>query len=87
MANPLLTAEACRICPGFIDTPINKQGALDAGMTYEEFIADALATHSVKRLGSPDDIAQAALFLASERSAGFITGQSIVVDGGLTSKI
>jgi NAD(P)-dependent dehydrogenase (short-subunit alcohol dehydrogenase family) len=76
-----------RICPGFIDTPINKQEALDAGQTYEEMIEETLVSHSVKRLGSPDDIAQAALFLASEHTAGFITGQSLVVDGGLTSRI
>lgn len=40
----------------------------------------------LKRVGQPEDIAQAALFLASDMSA-YITGESIVVDGGLTSII
>ena len=37
----------------------------------------------VGRIGRPDDVAQAVLFLASERSA-YITGQEIAVDGGFT---
>ena len=75
------------VCPGFIDTPINHQGALELGQTYAEFIEEALVQHSVKRLGTPTDIAEAVLFLASDVRSGFITGQEIVVDGGLTAKI
>jgi NAD(P)-dependent dehydrogenase (short-subunit alcohol dehydrogenase family) len=44
------------------------------------------AQHPVGRVGVPDDIAQLALFLLSER-AGFITGQNFVVDGGMTRKM
>jgi NAD(P)-dependent dehydrogenase (short-subunit alcohol dehydrogenase family) len=36
----------------------------------------------MKRLGSPDDIARAALFLASEES-GWVTGTSLTIDGGI----
>ena len=38
-------------------------------------------------LGQPDDIAQAALFLADPDKSGFITGQTLVVDGGVTCKL
>ena len=39
------------------------------------------------RLGQPEDIAQAALFLADPDRAGFITGQTLVIDGGVTCKL
>lgn len=42
--------------------------------------------HPVGRVGTPEDIAEAALFLCSDK-AGFITGQSITIDGGMTVKM
>jgi len=42
------------------------------------------AQHPVGRVGTPDDIAEACLFLAD---AGFITGQNLIVDGGMTVKM
>ncbi len=42
--------------------------------------------HAVGRVGTPEDIAEAALFLCSDK-AGFITGQSITIDGGMTVKM
>jgi len=42
--------------------------------------------HPVGRVGTPEDIAQAALFLCSDQ-AGFITGQSLIIDGGMTVKM
>jgi NAD(P)-dependent dehydrogenase (short-subunit alcohol dehydrogenase family) len=42
--------------------------------------------HPVGRVGTPDDIAQACLYLASDK-AGFITGQNLVIDGGMTVKM
>ncbi|WP_199619899.1 glucose 1-dehydrogenase [Paenibacillus alkalitolerans] len=42
--------------------------------------------HPVGRVGRPDDIAEACLYLASEK-AGFITGQNLVIDGGMTVKM
>lgn len=44
------------------------------------------AQHPVGRVGMPQDIAEAALFLCSEK-AGFITGQSLTIDGGMTVKM
>jgi hypothetical protein len=47
-------------------------------------IATALSHNPMKRSGTPEDVAEVALWLASEES-GYVTGQSIVVDGGMTS--
>jgi NAD(P)-dependent dehydrogenase (short-subunit alcohol dehydrogenase family) len=70
-----VTANA--ICPGFIRTEMALWG--DADERLAAFASKAV----VGRVGEPDDIAHAALFLASEE-AGFITGQVITVDGGRT---
>ncbi|WP_428545797.1 SDR family oxidoreductase [Reyranella sp.] len=47
----------------------------------EERISDYAGLQPIPRAGRPDDIAQMALFLASDRSS-FVTGQAIVVNGG-----
>lgn len=63
------------IAPGFIDTAMTQR------LTEEQ--REALAANiPLKRLGQPEDIARAALFLASDL-ADYITGQVIVVDGGM----
>jgi NAD(P)-dependent dehydrogenase (short-subunit alcohol dehydrogenase family) len=75
------------ICPGGIATPIFGKGL---GMSVED--ADAIVPQMkgilenlqpIKRSGLPDDIAQAALWLASDE-ATFVNGHALVVDGGLT---
>ncbi len=69
------------ICPGAIATPLsaNTVGRPDA--LIEERLSDYAGLQPIPRAGLPDDIAQMALFLASDRST-FVTGQAIVVDGG-----
>lgn len=68
------------ICPGQVDTPLlhNSVKAFD---NPEEIIQQTAERLPMKRIGMPEDIAGAALFLASEEAA-WITGSSFVVDGG-----
>jgi len=66
-------------------------GAILTGMTRRNFEDVEIAKvwekkAALRRLGQPIDIARAALFLASD-DAGFVTGQAIAVDGGLTLRI
>jgi NAD(P)-dependent dehydrogenase (short-subunit alcohol dehydrogenase family) len=68
------------ISPGPIDT-----GILGNGMTEEEaarFIAERVADNPMRRLGTPDEIAKAAAFLAFD--ATYTTGAELAVDGGVT---
>ncbi len=74
------------LCPGYIATPLsaNTVGRPD------ELIEKTHHTYAVRqpipRTGMPDDIAQMAMFLASDRSS-FVTGQAIVVDGGAATGV
>ncbi len=74
------------ICPGGIVTPLITQGIPgdDAGRSADMARAGLKMFQPIRRAGEPEDIAQAALWLASDEST-FVTGQSIVVDGGLTA--
>jgi 3-oxoacyl-[acyl-carrier protein] reductase len=77
-----ITANA--IAPGYIETDMIRQTAERLGEPYDEFVARIAAGVPVRRMGQPDDIANAVAFFANE-SAGFITGQTLYVSGGLTS--
>ena len=66
------------VSPGAIPTALEKEVWADQLETYEKFLLDHQA---LKYRGSPEDIAEAIMFLVSDR-ARFITGQNIVVDGG-----
>jgi NAD(P)-dependent dehydrogenase (short-subunit alcohol dehydrogenase family) len=75
------------ICPGLTDTPM-LPGFMGRGATAEQAAATQTRFVSMIPLGrvaSPEDIANTALFLASDESA-YITGVAIAVDGGFTAK-
>jgi NAD(P)-dependent dehydrogenase (short-subunit alcohol dehydrogenase family) len=71
------------IAPGTIDTPLNKQ-VLERAADPEALRAVWLKMHPLGRLGTPLDVANAALYLASDESS-WVTGQCLVIDGGLTA--
>jgi NAD(P)-dependent dehydrogenase (short-subunit alcohol dehydrogenase family) len=70
------------ICPGVIDTPMNEPLWAKRGASFREAVERA---HPLGRLGTPRDIANMAVFLASDESA-FVTGSTFVVDGGYTAR-
>lgn len=68
------------LCPGDTDTAMLRHEARQLGASDEAFLAGA-ADRPLRRIGRPEDIAQAALYLAGDASA-FVTGAVLVVDGG-----
>ncbi len=70
------------VCPGPTDTPLLGQ-IVAAAEDAEKVIGAMTRAVPMKRLGTPQDVAAAVAFLASE-DAGFITGQTLSVSGGLT---
>lgn len=71
------------ICPGWVTTQMTDD-AFAVAENSATARQDALVRHPAGRLGNPEDVAATAVWLASAESA-FITGQCIVVDGGMTS--
>ena len=72
------------ICPGWVDTPINyphaeRMGGLDG------VLASLPEWQPIGRQGYPEEIAAAAVYLASDESA-FMTGSAFVIDGGMTAR-
>jgi 2-hydroxycyclohexanecarboxyl-CoA dehydrogenase len=71
------------VCPGPTDTPALRKFADGAGEDAEKVIAGMTRAVPMKRLGTPEDIGPAVAFFASD-AAGFVTGQTLSVSGGLT---
>ena len=70
------------VCPGPTDTPALRTFAEGSG-DAEKVIAGMTRAVPMRRLGTPEDIGPAVAFLASD-GAGFVTGQTLSVSGGLT---
>ena len=72
------------VSPGLLDTDSSRlyveQGL---GVGWDEAAARIAAVTPVRRLGTPEDVAALVAYLASD-AAGFLTGQTIILDGGLT---
>jgi NAD(P)-dependent dehydrogenase (short-subunit alcohol dehydrogenase family) len=70
----------CAVCPGDTDTAMLRDEAAQLGEREADFLAEA-ARRPLGRIGRPEDIAEAVLYLASD-AASFVTGTTLVVDGG-----
>ena len=68
------------VCPGDVDTPLLRSECAQLGEDEKEFLNDA-ADRPLNRVGTPEDIANAVLFFASDMST-WVTGVHLVVDGG-----
>jgi NAD(P)-dependent dehydrogenase (short-subunit alcohol dehydrogenase family) len=68
------------LCPGDTDTPMLREEARQLGEPGDEFLAEA-AHRPLRRIGAPEEVASATLYLASDASA-FVTGTTLVIDGG-----
>lgn len=73
------------VCPGTVVTPLVERNWVQKGYDAEERRAVAARDYPLGRLGVPEDVAGAVLFLASDE-ASWITGQAVVVDGGYTMR-
>lgn len=70
------------VCPGFIETPMLQR----AGITSdEETKQQIIGLHPIGRLGTAEEVAEAVVWLASDK-ASFVSGHSLLVDGGYTAK-
>lgn len=68
------------VCPGDVDTPLLRGECKQLGQNIETFMKEA-ATRPLNRVGTPEDVANAVLFLAGDMSS-WVTGAFLVVDGG-----
>jgi len=77
------------VLPGAVDTPMLRSGLQRehvVGSSVEERIDCLAKKHISGRIGKPEDIGWTILFLADPRSS-FITGQTIIIDGGATARL
>jgi NAD(P)-dependent dehydrogenase (short-subunit alcohol dehydrogenase family) len=73
------------VCPGVTDTPALHRAMKELDLTPQALIDGVVAPRAlIKRFGTADEIANAALFVASDE-ASYMTGATMVVDGGFTA--
>jgi NAD(P)-dependent dehydrogenase (short-subunit alcohol dehydrogenase family) len=74
------------LSPGMTDTPIISREAGPPGMTPEQLAAVITNTIPLRRRGTPQEMAKAALFFASDDSS-YCLGSELMVDGGLSQLV
>ncbi len=72
------------ICPGDVDTPLS-QDYFNKDPDPDRLRREVSSKYALRRIASPREVAQLAVFLASDASS-FVTGSTMVIDGGLTVK-
>lgn len=78
------------VLPGAVDTQMLRDGLKRGhlvGTNIIELIDNLAEKTVIGRIGKPQEIAQAIFFLAEESRSSFITGQSLIVDGGATARL
>ena len=70
------------VCPGFVETPLLEEGGITSDPEMREMIE---GKHAMNRLGQPEEIADAVVWLCSDE-ASFVTGQALGVEGGYLSQ-
>ncbi|MGE5614557.1 MAG: SDR family NAD(P)-dependent oxidoreductase [Bacillota bacterium] len=71
------------VCPALVDNTVINKYLFDKAESDPKMWEDILKTYPMGRIAKPEEIAEAALFLASDKSS-FITGTTLIVDGGFT---
>lgn len=71
------------VCPGDVDTPMLVEDARQRRMKWEDYLKEA-TNRPMGRVGTPEEIARAVLFLSTDDSS-FVTGATLAVDGGGTA--
>lgn len=70
------------VCPGFIETPLLTEGGISSDSEMREQIE---SRHAMNRLGTPEEVANAVLWLCDD-DASFVTGEALGVEGGYLSQ-